>query len=252
LLARFSFHRFDPAKVRGRDQGSGGRWISRISQSLKPLTRPVSAAGALLVPTAPAALRPVLSELVMTLCQAPLILLAWLGTLATTVVGTEATVRHALPMGVAVILAIALADLSTRDRAAGTLGMLYSMPRMKAGYASIKMGSATLLALLFCVPPALRIALTSPGGALSLLIAAGFMAALATALGLLSRTPKAFMGVFLLFLYLVLNGGQTPGLDLAGWNGVATGSTRIGYLVATLLLAGLAAAKHRSDLIRER
>jgi len=252
LVARLSFHRFDPARARGRGQGSGGRWIPRISQALKPLARPVSAAGVSLVPAAPAALRPVISELVMTLCQSPLILLAWLAVLMTALVGSAATASHTLPLVVAVILAIALADLSTRDRAAGTLGMLYSMPRMQAGYAWIKLGTATVLALMFCLPPALRIALGSPGAALSLLIAAGFMAALATALGFLARTPKAFMGVFLLFLYLVLNGGQAPGLDFAGWNGVATGATRVGYLVATLLLSGLAAVKHRSDLRRER
>ena len=77
------------------------------------------------------------------------------------------------------------------------------------------------------------------------------MAALATALGFLTRTPKAFMGIFLLFLYLVLNGAQLPSLDFAGWNGVATGSTRVGYLLATLLLGALAEAKHRWDLTRE-
>lgn len=252
VVARLSFHRFDPAKIRGRDQGSGGRWIPRISQALKPLTRPVSTLGAGLVPAAPEAIRPVLAETVMTFGQSPMIAVAWLGVLATTLIGSAATVRHTLPLVVAVILAIALADLSTRDRAAGTLGMLFSMPRMRPGYAWIKMGAATLLALLFCVPPAVRIAFSSPAAALSLVIAAGFMAALATALGFLSRTPKAFMGVFLLFLYLVLNGAQAPGLDFAGSNGVATGSTRVGYLLATVLLFGLAAGKHRSDLLRER
>jgi multisubunit Na+/H+ antiporter MnhB subunit len=60
------------------------------------------------------------------------------------------------------------------------------------------------------------------------------------------------MGVFLLFLYLVLNGAQAPGLDFAGWNGVATGSTRIGYLVAAVLLVGIAQGKHRWDLAKER
>ncbi len=35
-------------------------------------------------------------------------------------------------------------------------------------------------------------------------------------------------------------------------NGAATGSTRIGYLAATLLLAALAAGKHRWDLAKER
>ena len=97
----------------------------------------------------------------------------------------------------------------------------------------------------------MRIAFSAPGSALSLLIAAGFMGALATALGLLTRTPKTFMGVFMLFLYLVLNGAQVPGLDFAGWNGVATGATRVGYMIAAAVLGLIAMAKHRWDITRE-
>lgn len=250
LVARLTFHRFDPARAHSRDQASGGRLIPWISRLLKPLTRLVSSAGAVLVPAAPGTLRPILAETVMTLCQSPLMLLAWIGVVATTVLGTAPTVHRTLPIVLAVILAIGLADLSTRDRAAGTQAMLFSMPGVKPGYVRIKLGAATLLALLFCVPPALRILVSSPSAALSLIIAAGFMAALATALGFLTRTSKAFMGVFLLFLFLVLNGAQAPGLDFAGWNGVATGSTRIGYLMAAVVLGALAEAKHRWDLVR--
>jgi hypothetical protein len=251
LVARLGFHRFDPARVTSGSQTSGGRLIQQLSQFLKPLTRTVSAVGARIVPPAPGALRPILAETVMTLCHSPLVLVAWLGVLAATVVATNETAHHHLPLIVAVILAIALADLSTRDRSAGTQPMLFSMPRVKPDYAWIKLGAGTLLALLFCLPLALRIALDAPGAALSLLIAAAFMAALSTALGLLTRTPKAFMGLFLLFLYLVLNGAQVPALDFAGWNGTATGATRLGYLAATAVLAALAAAKHRWDLARE-
>ncbi len=251
LVARLFFHRFDPARVRSGSQTAGGDLIRRVSGLIKPLTRIVSGVGARLVPAAPGALRPVLAETVMTLCQAPLVLLAWLGVLTTTLVAKAETVTHAVPMALSAILAIALADLSTRDRAAGVQAMLFSMPRLKPDYARIKLGAAALLALLFVLPPALRIAVHAPGAALSLLIAAGFMAALASALGFLTRTPKAFMGVFLLFLYLVLNGAQLPALDFAGWNGVATGSTRLGYLLMTLLLAGVAEGKHRWDLGRE-
>jgi hypothetical protein len=251
VVAWAGFHRFDPARVKSASQTSGGRLIQQLSQFAKPLTRAVSAVGARIVPPAPAVLRPVLAETVMTLCQSPLVLVAWLAVVAATIVGREATVLHTLPIGLSAVLAIALADLSTRDRAAGTQPMLYSLPLVKPDYAWIKFGAGALLALLFCLPPALRIAFTSPGAALSLLIAAGFMAALATALGLLTRTPKAFMGLFLLFLYLVLNGAQVPALDFAGWNGMATDGTRADYFAATVILAVLAAAKHRWDLVRE-
>lgn len=252
LVARLGFHRFDPARVKSGSQASDGRMVQQVSQLLKPLTRMVSAVGARIVPPAPGSLRPILAETVMTLCQSPLLVAAWLGVLVATVVSAPDTARHRLPLLVAVILAVALADLSTRDRAAGTQPMLFSMPRVKPDYAWIKFGAGTLLALLFALPPALRLAPGTPGAALSLVIAAGFMAALSTALGLLTRTPKAFMGLFLLFLYLVLNGAQVPALDFAGWNGAATGATRLGYLAATAVLAAVAAAKHRWDLSRER
>lgn len=252
LVALLFFHRFDPARVKGTGQVASGRLVRQLALLAKPLTRPVSAAGAVVVPAAPGPLRPILAETVMTLCQSPLVLVAWIGVVAATVLGSTTTVHHTLPLVVSAILAVALADLSTRDRAAGTQPMLYSMPLVKAGYAWIKLGAATLLALLFCLPPAVRIAFGAPGAGLSLLIAAAFMAALATALGLLTRTPKAFMGIFLLFLYLVLNGAQVPGLDFAGWNGVATDGTRGAYVAVTALLAVLAAAKHRWDQARER
>lgn len=250
FIARLFFHRFDPARVRSGKTGGSGGLIRQASQLLKPLTRMMSAIGSRIMPIAPGALRPILAETIMTLCQSPFMLLAWIGVVVASVTSRDATAHHTLPLVVAVILAIALADLSTRDRAAGALSMLYSMPMVKPGYAWIKLGSATLLALLFCLPPAVRIAISAPGAALSLLIAAGFMAALATALGLLTRTPKTFMGVFLLFLYLVVNGGQVPSLDFAGWNGVATGATRVGYLITAALLGLVAEAKHRWDLSR--
>ncbi len=251
FMARLFFHRFDPARVRSGRTGGGDGLVRRLSVILKPVTRTVSAVGARLVPAVPGVLRPIVAETVMTLCQSPLVLLGWFAVVIATIIGPGDMVRHTLPLLVAVMLAIALADLSTRDRAAGVQAMLYSMPRIKPDYALIKLGAAALLALLFCVPPALRIAFSAPGSALSLVIAAGFMAALATALGFLTRTPKTFMGVFMLFLYLVLNGAQVPGLDFAGWNGVATGSTRVGYMIAASLLGLIAVAKHRWDLARE-
>jgi hypothetical protein len=251
VVARLFFHRFDPARVRSGRQGSGDGLIRRVAVLVKPITRVVSGIGARIVPAAPGALRPILAETVMTLCQSPLVLLAWFGVAAATILSSGEKVQHVLPLVVAVVLAVALADLATRDRVAGTQPMLYSMPRIKPDYAVIKVGAAVLLALLFCIPPAGRIALSAPGSALSLVIAAAFMGALATALGLLTRSPKMFMGVFLLFLYLVLNGAQVPGLDFAGWNGVATGSTRVGYTLAAALLGLIAVAKHRWDLVRE-
>ena len=98
LVARLFFHRFDPARARSASQATSGQLIRQVSLLVKPLTRVVADAGARLVPAAPGALRPVLAETVMTLCQSPLVLLAWLGVLAATVVATDATAHRTLPL----------------------------------------------------------------------------------------------------------------------------------------------------------
>ena len=94
LVARLGFHRFDPAKVKGGSQGPGGQLLRRLSLALKPLTRIVSEVGSRTVPVAPGVVRPILAETVMTLCQSPLVLVAWLGVLAATVLSIH---RHGAP-----------------------------------------------------------------------------------------------------------------------------------------------------------
>ena len=84
-----------------------------------------------------------------------------------------------------------------------------------------------------------------PASALSLLIGAGFVAAAAVAAGSLTGGPKAFIGAFLLFFYLVMNGRGIAFFDFAGWNGAATGAVRLGYAAATGVLVALAAFKER-------
>ena len=133
LLARLGFHRFDPARVRSGSESTGGDLVRRLSLLLKPVTRIVSAIGARLVPVAPGAVRPILAETVMTLCLAPIVLLVWFGIVAAAILAQGATVRHTLPIVLSAVLAVALADLTTRDRAAGVQAMLFSMPRMKPG-----------------------------------------------------------------------------------------------------------------------
>ena len=249
MVARLFFHRFDPARVQSGRQGSGDGLIRRISTLTKPITRIVSGAGAHLVPAAPAVLRPVLAETVMTLCQSPLVVLAWLAVVATTIVSSNATARHALPR--------------RRHRARrGTRRPRHARPcgrdpvnalqhaAHQAGLRLHQAGGAVLLALLFCIPPAIRIAFSAPGSALSLVIAAGFMGALATRSASHPDAQGIHGGVHAVPLSRAEWRAGT-GLDFAGWNGVATGSTRLGYMFAAALFGLIAVAKHRWDVARE-
>ncbi|TFG53017.1 MAG: hypothetical protein E4H37_04365 [Gemmatimonadales bacterium] len=61
----------------------------------------------------------------------------------------------------------------------------------------------------------------------------------------MNRPPKTFIGVYLLYLYLVPIGAQVPGLDCAGWDKVATGATRVGHLTVPGILPTVAEGKHR-------
>ena len=55
-----------------------------------------------------------------------------------------------------------------------------------------------------------------------------------------SRTPKLFAGVALLFLYVVVSSARAPEFDFAGWNGVADTGVRAAYFLTAIMFAALA------------
>ena len=251
LLARIGFHRFDPARTRTSSRPARESLLGRLGGLLHPITRRLTTALGGLALRAPAWLRPVLAEASLTLALHPVGLFTLAGLSIATLVTAEPRATHLLlPLLVAGIGGL-LADLPTRDRATGTQAMLFSTPRLRSSYATIKFAAGALIALVCVVPPAIRLGLSSPAAAASLGIGVLFLAAAATALGLVTHSPKAFMGVFLLFFYLALNGAQLPALDFGGWNGVATWSTRAGYAGMTVLLVGVALWSHRRELARK-
>jgi hypothetical protein len=118
--------------------------------------------------------------------------------------------------------------------------MLDGIARLKVDRVAWKLGTAFVVALLFALVPLLRLAVAAPSSALSLLVGLFFAAALSTALGELSRSPKTFAALFLFFLYLVLNGGGQAAMDFAGWYGTATPSVMVGYLGLAVALTAAA------------
>ncbi|MEO8636534.1 MAG: hypothetical protein ABI587_14760 [Gemmatimonadales bacterium] len=250
LLAWLGFHRFDPARVRVGPRPASAGLLGRLDHLLRPATGHLTTGLSRLTLAAPNALRPVLVEANLTVALRPVGLLVLAGLSIGTIVAAEPKAMHLLlPLLVAGIGAL-LADLSTRDRANGTQSMLFSAPRIRSSYAAIKFAAGALIGMALILPPAARLGLTHPAAAVSLAIGVMFVAAAATAFGLLTHSPKAFMAVFLLFFYLVLNGGGVPALDFGGWNGVATWGTRAGYAVLTLLMLGVAEGCHRRELAR--
>ena len=241
LVAGAAFPRFDPAVVRASGSGRPRALLLAAGALLEPLGRaaaPLTAAGT-------GVARVIASETVLGFMLSPalvaLLAAAWI---ASAVVPLPVLKLPTLPLLFLLVIA-AIADIASRDGAAGTGTLLLSAPHVREAYAGVKLGAAATTAALFLFLPLVRLTLAQPGAALSLLIGIAFLSAAATGLGLLSGGPKAFGGLALLFLYVVVRTAGTPALDFAGFMDSATATVRLGYAAAALAFMLVAYGVHR-------
>jgi hypothetical protein len=124
-----------------------------------------------------------------------------------------------LPIRIAfAIVAVFIADVASRDRRAGTTGLIYAAPRLRERFVTWKLSSAAIVALLLLIAPVLHTAIAQRARLLPLIIGILFIAAAATSLGVISGNPKTFIVLFLTFWYVVVNDrGATKALDFAGF-----------------------------------
>ncbi|MEP7067194.1 MAG: hypothetical protein ABI889_14260 [Gemmatimonadota bacterium] len=236
LIAWLAFARFDPARMKGGSGGSRTSVPGRIAAPVRRVLgvlRPASWGGRGLV-------RGTLGEIALTIMLRPMVLI---GVVAAAVAGTllqATTLRVALIPIVFVALVATLAEIPTRDRASRVVGIRNCIPGVRASSVYVKLLAAAGISIAFLAVPLLRIASTAPADALSLLIGGWLFAAAGVALGTLSRTPKLFAGIALLFIYVVMSSGHAPEFDFAGWNGVADNGVRTAYCLTAMLFATLA------------
>lgn len=234
-IALLAFHRFDPVRVK---TGGAARRnpVARLNAMLKPLVRGVAGMG------------PVTTDARMTLTASPLILIAAIGIAVASLAGDAKAV---MPAAFAVA-AIAVADVATRDAAAGTTALVRSAPQLKERFVFWKLGSALLVVTVLLAVPVLRFAAARPAALLPLVIGALFVAAGATALGVISANAKTFVVVFLSFWYVVVNDkGVNRSLDFAGFFGRATPAVTAAYLAIAAAMLAAAHAFYRWQLSRE-
>lgn len=245
-LAAFFFHRFDPVRI-GRVSGKGGRsWLGKIQNLFKPVSRRAVA----LIPTVGRGgsfLGAMWTDALLTFSLYPLVLVAFV---VVTIGALVAPLAGAWP-AIFAVLAIIVSDISTRDVRAGTTASLHSIGRLREGYVWWKLGSAVFLSLLFCAAPIARTLSHGPLALAALLGGILFVAALATALGIISANPKTFIVVFLTFWYLVVNDhGQNPWFDFAGLYGHRATMTIVSYLAISIAAVVFALAFYRARLAR--
>ena len=236
-VAAFFFHRFDPVRL-GPSAGKTSRtWIGKFGSLVKPFSRRVVRALTILS-RRPSFGVAIWSDAVLTLTLSSLALLAFLGVTVMSIAGTEA-----LPF-VFAVLAIVIADISSRDIRAGTIANLYAVPRLRENFVWWKFAATLVFSLVFCAAAILVTATRHPDRLSALLVGIIFVVSLATMLGTVSGNSKAFIVAFLSFWYLVVNDqGQTRILDFAGLYGRSVGQTMLIYLAISagaILLANLA------------
>jgi hypothetical protein len=243
-VAAFFFHRFDPVRL-GPSAGKTSRtWIGKFWSLAKPLSRRV--VRALTIPSRrPSFGAAIWSDAVLTLTLSPLALLTFVGVTIMSLAGTEM-----LPF-VFAILAIVIADISSRDTHAGTIANLYAVPRLRENFVWWKFAATLVFSLIFCAVAILVAAIRHPDRLSALLVGIIFVVSLATMLGTVSGNSKAFIVAFLSFWYLVVNDkGQTRILDFAGLYGRSTSQTMLIYLAVSVGAIFLANIAYRTRLAR--
>jgi hypothetical protein len=245
-VAAFCFHRFDPVRTK-RVSGKGHRnWIGKIQNLFKPLSR--RATSLLMVAGRGGSfIGAIWTDAALTFTLHPFVFVAFV---VITVMGLFGSPAN-LPL-IFATLAVIVSDVSTRDGRAGTTASVRSINRLRENYVWWKLGSTCVLSFLLCAAPLFR---TVPRGGLAflaVLTGIAFVAATATALGVVTANPKTFIVGFLTFWYVVVNDkGQNPIFDFGGFYGKSTTST-IGFYAA--ISAGaivLAQLFYRARLARE-
>jgi len=242
-LAALFFHRFDPVRTK-RTADKGSRHIlARLQMLLKPLSRRATAL--LMRPARGSSLAAAIwADAVLTLTLFPFALVAWVFVLGATLLAGR--VADVLPL-VFLLLGIVVSDVATRDRRAATLPVIYAAAHLRERFVWWKLGATIVLALLFGAIALARSANSFP----QLLVGMLFVAATATALGVISGNAKTFLVAFLSFWYVVVNDrGASPLIDFAGFYGTATTATLMLYATLTISAVVAASVAHRWQLAR--
>jgi hypothetical protein len=250
VVARFFFHRFDPARVRAGVAATKGTWLGRFNAMAKPFARlalaPVRVLIGILPRTSLAAAAA--NDAVASIATFPLAIIGIAVFAIMSLGDANSLFSGTIPIALAAV-AMVISDVSSREKRAGTTALIYASPKLRTRFILWKYASTVLLASLFLLIPFLRAWALRPTSALPLLIGILFTCAAATALGTISTNPKTFIVSFLLFWYIVMNDkATTPSLDFAGFHNIATPAVTAAYAAGAVVLLVAAQVHHTREL----
>jgi hypothetical protein len=240
--ATLFFDRFDPARTRRF------RKPARTAAAIAPpafetgTDAPVFLQGRDALP-APSAVRSVLAEARLTWDAASL--LKW--PLLAAALVPPFLPAAAFPFGAAalfLLLALAIAEVPSREELAGTRALVFSQPGVPLSPVLWKTGAILAFVLAFGLPCAVRATAGSPGAGAAFLAGLLFTAGLASGFGALSAGGKLFLGVYTALWYFAVN--RLPISDFTGLFSEPAALRSAAFLLAGAAAVGLAYAREAS------
>lgn len=236
LPALLLFHRFSPDRVKARAGRRDWSPLALLNGWLRPcarLARPLLALAA----RVPGLVGHALALLALLLATNPAALAVALVWLVLGCVAGSAQLGAVL-IGAVTTWGILASEISVRDIQHDVDALNAAAPggRLRAYVAQWL--AAVLLALVFTAPVLLRWTATAPLRAAALLSGVAALSAAAIVLGGMSRTARLFLALFLFGMYVTTQVRSVPALDVAGFNGVASVPSVLGYLLAAVALLG--------------
>ncbi|HYI08392.1 MAG TPA: hypothetical protein VEK57_04925 [Thermoanaerobaculia bacterium] len=253
LLARLFFHRFDPARVRAMpNEGTRRSWLGRLNLISKPVARFLVSIGSVVRYLPGRLLRSAAVDALATIGAFPLAAVAIIGfAIAALASDANSLLTGVLPFAFAGC-AIGIAEISCREKRAGTTALVFAAPGLRASFVAWKYLSTLIVAAAFLAVPVARAIALRPASAIPLLTGILFLTAASTALGIVSSNPKTFIVLFLTFWYVAMSDkGQSPGLDFAGWFGTATPTVIATYAALGAAFLLLSQLFHTNELRRK-
>src|SRR5207244_281511 len=150
------------------------RWIARLNMLAKPLVRPLISLAMGGRPRL-SLMRSAVADALITLASLPVAGLAFVA-----ICIAAAASSASLQVTVAAA-ALFLADISTRERRAGTIGLVHSAPFLQPRFVPWKFLSTMIVAASLLAGPLARAALSAPRTLPALIVGIAFLSAAATA-----------------------------------------------------------------------
>ena len=232
------FHRYSPDRVKVSTTAKRRSPLTLLNGWLRPLSR-VMKPLFILAAKLPGISGQVVADVALTFVTSPLAIVLFIaGVIAS--IAVDSAALPGLMIATVVYWGILISDLSTRDYAAIAEDITGTVQGGKTQRFLRQWFATNVLGFMFMGAIVYRWNAEDPQRALAAISGIVFLSTLASAFGRFSRSPRTFIALFLLAMYIALNDNKLAITDMVGFNGSADFSsmgTQI-MIAAVAIVAG--------------